>query len=180
MRSLLAPKSEGSFPAWLSTHLFPSVCVCSRVFPTSDLGAGPSLALAFPFLSPLPTSKLPPVLPGLQSSRQTLPFSPNQAFTSPGLSRTHQLLVSPVVLLPFLFFAYLFPSSRSTPQNSTSQLQDLLHLLHSPYPTPPAKVTPSLHDAPSWGGIVQVVGTADAWHGDIEDAGQGISVKLQY
>lgn len=78
-----------------------------------------------------------------------------------------------------LFFAYLFPSIRSTPQNSTSQLQSLLHLLQSPHPIPPGKVTPSLHDAPSWGGIVQVVGTADAWHGDIEDARQGISVKLQ-
>ena len=66
MRSLLAPKSEGSFPAWLSTHLFPSVCVCSRVFPTSDLGAGPSLALAFPFslLSPPPSS-----LPSFQDFR---------------------------------------------------------------------------------------------------------------
>lgn len=153
--------------------------MCSGVFPTSNLGAGLSLALAFPFSLLSPRSKLPPVLPGLQSSRQTLPFSPNQAFTSPGLSHTHQLLVSPVVLVPFLFFAYLFPSTRSTPQNSTSQLQDLRHLLHFPYHTPPGKVTPPLHDAPSWGGTVQVVGTADAWHGDIEDAGQGISVKLQ-
>lgn len=50
-----------------------------------------------PSLSPL----LPPLpLQDTQSGRQTLPFSPSQAPHFPGLSHTHQQLVSPKASVP--------------------------------------------------------------------------------
>ena len=48
VRSLLAPKFEGRFPAWFNTHLGVCVRVC-RYFLPQGWEQGPSLALAISF-----------------------------------------------------------------------------------------------------------------------------------
>lgn len=73
---------------WPGTHLFPSVCVCSGVFPTSNLGAALS-GIGLSFLSP-PTPHPAPSRPSRTLEQQTnIALFSQPSSSHPQASATH-------------------------------------------------------------------------------------------